>query len=220
MLAYLPVGRDLIAHEENKRSNNEHGVKMSLLEAGIALFSEKGYASTAVREIVALAGVTKPVLYYYFRNKEGLFRAILDAAAERQKELLAEALGMTGTVLERLSFLHRRIYQELSEKRDLFRMIHNLIFGPPQGVPSYDVERYHEQMLQAVKDIYEEGMQRGEVKETDPEEVSMMVVGLTDYCFHLDYLYPENMDPGRAERLLGLAFRGLLRRNDHEDEMD
>jgi hypothetical protein len=120
---------------------------------------------------------------------------------------------MPGTVLERLSFLYHRIYQELAENRDLFRMIHNLIFGPPQGVPSYDVERYHEQMLEAVKTIYKEGVERGEVMETDPDEVAMMVVGLTDYCFHQDYLRPKNMDPGRAQRLLGLAFRGLLRRN-------
>jgi TetR/AcrR family transcriptional regulator len=197
-----------------RKTDDAQSVRKSLLLAGIALFAEKGYASTAVREIVALAGVTKPVLYYYFQNKEGLFRAILDSAAERQKELLAEALRMSGTVLERLSFLHRRIHQELTENRDLFRMIHNLIFGPPQGVPAYDMERYHEQMLDAVKAIYVKGAQQGEVMETDPDEAAMMVVGLTDYCFHLDYLHPENINPGRAERLLGLAFRGLLRRND------
>jgi len=197
-----------------RKTDDEQSVRKSLLLAGIALFAEKGYASSSVREIVALAGVTKPVLYYYFQNKEGLFRAILDSAAERQKELLAEALGMSGTVLERLCFLYRRIYQELAENRDLFRMIHNLIFGPPQGVPEYDMEKYHEQMLDAVKAIYEEGAEQGEVMETDPDEAAMMVVGLTDYCFHLDYLHPENINPGRAERLLGLAFRGLLRRND------
>ena len=199
---------------EEKKKSDEHGAKISLLMAGIALFAEKGYASTAVREIVALAGVTKPVLYYYFQNKEGLFRAILDAAAERQKEVMAEALGMTGTVLERITFLYRRIYQELAENRDLFRMIHNMIFGPPQGVPPYDAEKYHEQMLEAVKTIYRQGLERGEVISTDLDEAAMMVVGLTDYCFHLDYLHPENMDPERTERLLLLAFRGLLQRND------
>jgi len=197
-----------------QKTDDEQSVRKSLLAAGIALFAEKGYASTAVREIVALAGVTKPVLYYYFQNKEGLFRAILDSAAERQKELLAEALMMSGTVLERLSFLYRRIHQELTENRNLFRMIHNLIFGPPQGVPAYDVERYHEQMLEAVKTIYKEGAKQDEVMEADPDEVAMMVVGVTDYCFHLDYLHPESMDPGRAERMLGMAFRGLWERND------
>lgn len=201
------------ALEEHKKVD-EQSAKMSLVTAGITLFSEKGYASTAVREIVARAGVTKPVLYYYFQNKEGLFRAILDAAAGRQEELLNEVLGMTGTVLERVSFLYRRIYEELAENRDLFKMIHNLIFGPPQGVPPYNTEIYHERMLKAVEIIYREGMEKGEVLEIDPHEAAMMVVGLTDYCFHLGYLHPENMDSGLAERLLELAFRGLIKRND------
>jgi len=197
-----------------KTKSDEQSAKISLLMAGITLFAEKGYASTSVREIVAHAGVTKPVLYYYFQNKEGLFRAILDAAAERQEELLNEVLGMTGTVLERVSFLYRRIYEELAENRDLFKMIHNLIFGPPQGVPPYDMEIYHERMLKAVEVIYQEGMEWGEVVKIDPHEAAMMVVGVTDYCFHKGYLNPQNMDTGLAERLLELAFRGLIKRND------
>jgi AcrR family transcriptional regulator len=32
---------------------------------------------SSVREIVALAGVTKPVLYYYFRNKEDIYLALI-----------------------------------------------------------------------------------------------------------------------------------------------
>ena len=32
-------------------------------------------------------------------------------------------------------------------------MIHNLVFGPPQGVPEYDFERYHRRMLDAIKKI-------------------------------------------------------------------
>ena len=38
-----------------------------IVAAAVRLFCEKGYEATAVREIVEAAGVTKPVLYYYFR---------------------------------------------------------------------------------------------------------------------------------------------------------
>jgi TetR/AcrR family transcriptional regulator len=195
---------------ENHHKTDEQSAKEALLLAGISLFSEKGYASTSVREIVALAGVTKPVLYYYFQNKEGLFRAILDGAAKRQEELLKETSQMTGSVLERILFLYRRIYEELAPNHRLFRMIHNLIFGPPQGSPDYDIEGYHRRMLEAVKTIYEQGLQRREVKAADPADVAMMMVGVTDYCFHLDYFHPEKVDPARSERLLRMAFRGMI----------
>ncbi len=49
-------------HQEEKKKTGEKGARDRLLEAATALFAERGYASTYVREIVTSAGVTKPVL--------------------------------------------------------------------------------------------------------------------------------------------------------------
>lgn len=189
-------------------------MRHALLRAGINLFAEKGYAGSSVREIVSLAGVTKPVLYYYFQSKEGLFQAILDSAAEEQEVILEEALEKPGTTLERIVHLYHRIYQGLMENLQLFKLINHLFFGPPQSAPRYDIERFHRRMAEVIKEIYLGGLRQGEVKEVDPEEATLLVLGVTDYCFHLDYLHPESIDPDRAERLLGLAFQGLSNRKD------
>jgi len=69
-------------------------------------------------------------------------------------------------------------------------------------------------MVEVIKEIYLGGLRQGEVREIDPEEATLLVLGVTDYCFHLDYLHPESMDPDRAERLLRLAFGGLSKRKD------
>jgi AcrR family transcriptional regulator len=196
-------------HQVEKKKNNEQSVRKTLLVAGIDLFAEKGYASTSVREIVSAAGVTKPVLYYYFQSKEGLFQAILDSAAEEQEVILKEALQKPGTALERIVHLYRRIYTALMENQQLFKLINHLFFGPPHGAPRYDIERFHRRMAEVIKDILKEGFLRGEVREVDAEEATLLVLGVTDYCFHRDYLHPESMDPDRAERLLRLAFEGL-----------
>ena len=189
-------------------------MKKTLLLAGINLFAEKGYAGTSVREIVSLAGVTKPVLYYYFQSKEGLFQAILDSAAAEQEAILEEALQKPGTALERIVHLYRRIYQGLMEHHQLFKLINHLFFGPPSGAPRYDIERFHRRMVEVIKEIYLGGLRQGELREVDPDEATLLVLGVTDYCFHVDYLHPESMDPDRAERLLRLAFQGLSERNE------
>jgi TetR/AcrR family transcriptional regulator len=196
-----------------RKGNNDLGVKQALLLAGINLFAEKGYASTSVREIVSVARVTKPVLYYYFQSKEGLFKAILDSAAEELDIILEEALQKPGTALERIVHLYRRIYKGLMEHHQLFKLINHLFFGPPEGAPSYDIERFHRRMVEVIKEIYLGGLARGELRGIDPEEATLLVLGVTDYCFHLDYLHPESMNPDRAERLLCLAFQGLSERN-------
>jgi TetR/AcrR family transcriptional regulator len=190
---------------------DEQSAKQLLFSAAITLFAEKGYASTSVREIVALAGVSKPVLYYYFESKEGLFRSILDWAAEEQQALSARVLETRGPTLHRVIHLFRRIYEGVMENPELYKLIHNLVFGPPQGAPEYDLEQYHQRMTDAVKTIYLEGLDEGELREADPNEVAIFVVGVADFYFHMLLVDPESFDTNRLERLIRMAFLGLTK---------
>ncbi|MFZ6644989.1 TetR/AcrR family transcriptional regulator [Undibacterium sp. TJN25] len=47
-----------------------------ILKAAEALFFEQGYASTTMDQIVQALGVTKPFVYYYFRNKLEIFETL------------------------------------------------------------------------------------------------------------------------------------------------
>ncbi|MGD8385940.1 MAG: TetR/AcrR family transcriptional regulator [Desulfobacteraceae bacterium] len=196
-----------------KRKKKQIGPDASerLMEAATTLFAERGFAGTTVQKIADRAGVTKPVLYYYFQSKAGIFRAILDSAGAMQLDLLEEVADAPGTVLDRLLLLYHRLYEGIAEYPNVFRLIHNLLFGPPQGVPDYDYNVFHRRMLQAIQAIYVEGLDRNEVADAEPEEVAMLVQGLLDFCFHHD-LSPHGR-PGscRPERLLRMAFQGLGR---------
>jgi TetR/AcrR family transcriptional regulator len=193
----------------NEFSSLEANARQRLLETATALFAEKGYAGTSVREIVGKAGVSKPVLYYYFKSKEGLFYAILEWAVDVQQNILSEIFEARGTVLERFIFLYRRIYEGIKQYKSLYLMIHGLIYGPPQGVPEYDFARYQRYMLDAVKRIYTEGVSSGEVRNVDAEEVAFLVLGLMDFSLNMDMVLPELADAHRPERLLRIAFQGL-----------
>lgn len=177
-----------------------------LLRAGASLFAEKGYAGTSVREIVERAGLTKPALYYHFASKEGLFHAVLQWAFALQEGVLHQARDHSGAPLERLIQLSRYVYRGVMENPDLFRMIHNLLFGPPQGAPSCELKGFHHKMIDAIRTIYLQGQ---EIPGADPEDVSILVLGLMDFCLHIDHIFPESMDPDRTERLLRLAFKGV-----------
>ncbi|KAA0211043.1 TetR/AcrR family transcriptional regulator [bacterium] len=54
-----------------------HPTSQAMLEQAAALFAERGYDAVSVREIVDAVGVSRPVLYYHWQNKEALARAII-----------------------------------------------------------------------------------------------------------------------------------------------
>ena len=47
-----------------------------ILRAAEALFDAQGYANTTIEQIVQQLGVTKPFVYYYFRNKQEIFETL------------------------------------------------------------------------------------------------------------------------------------------------
>lgn len=48
-----------------------------ITEAAMAVFAEKGFAAARVEEVAQRAGVSKGLLYLYFRTKEELFKAVI-----------------------------------------------------------------------------------------------------------------------------------------------
>ncbi len=48
-------------------------VRDAIFNSAITLFSRRGFFATTIRDIVEQAGVTQPMVYYYFGNKEQLF---------------------------------------------------------------------------------------------------------------------------------------------------
>jgi AcrR family transcriptional regulator len=63
-----------------------------IVELAEVLFSERGYQGASMDELARRAGVTKPVVYELFGNKDGLFRACLERSAERLAAEVAAAV--------------------------------------------------------------------------------------------------------------------------------
>lgn len=53
-----------------------------ILEAALTLFAEKGYDGVGVDEIAASVGMKGPALYHYFKGKEAILDALIQATSE------------------------------------------------------------------------------------------------------------------------------------------
>jgi AcrR family transcriptional regulator len=56
------------------------------------LFAQRGYATVTMDEVAAAVGVTKPLLYNYFGNKERLYIACMERAGEALFAKIAESV--------------------------------------------------------------------------------------------------------------------------------
>ncbi|WP_175655101.1 CerR family C-terminal domain-containing protein [Burkholderia ambifaria] len=71
-----------------------------IIDAAIELFGEHGFAGASTRDIAAKAGVNAPALQYYFENKEGVYRACVEAIAEIGWSVLGPAVEHARAALD------------------------------------------------------------------------------------------------------------------------
>lgn len=62
-----------------------------ILDAAVAVFTERGYAHASMDAVAERVGVTKPVLYTHFGSKEGLLLACVTQARARLLEVTSRA---------------------------------------------------------------------------------------------------------------------------------
>ncbi|MCK4807192.1 MAG: TetR/AcrR family transcriptional regulator [Candidatus Aegiribacteria sp.] len=69
-----------------------------LLQAGIELLSEKTFSEISMDQVAESSGVSKPMIYYYFNNKEGYYKALaghlLQIARSLNKKILRPDLSL------------------------------------------------------------------------------------------------------------------------------
>ena len=65
-------------------------VKETIITKALELFSAKGYEGVSVSELTEAAGITKPTLYYYFGNKEGVFESVCQLYYAQLNAVVAE----------------------------------------------------------------------------------------------------------------------------------
>ena len=75
--------------EQRGRLSRGDRMEQTLVEAR-ALFGERGYAAVTMDEIAAAVGVTKPLLYNYFGNKEQLYITCMERAGDSLTRTIAE----------------------------------------------------------------------------------------------------------------------------------
>lgn len=149
-----------------------------LLEAALAVFSQRGFRNTRLDDVADAAGVTKGAIYHYFDTKEELLLSVIDhyqaAAFGRAEEALA---NRELSAAERIEQVVKKIFQPTEERKRLLLAL--LIRGIAHEVP-----RVHDRWLRdgparlwgLVAGLVEEGKRSGEFRADADSEVASRVL--------------------------------------------
>jgi AcrR family transcriptional regulator len=166
------------------------------------LFAERGYATVTMDDVAAAVGVTKPLLYNYFGNKERLYIACMARAGDGLSAAIAAAVGETSSADEALNAGLRAFFTFLDADRAAWAVLFDETL-PRGGEVAERVAVYRGRIGELVTALMLEQIpprRRGAAR-NEVEALSVAVLGAAEALAHW-WLRTEAVSAEAAAELL------------------
>jgi TetR/AcrR family transcriptional regulator, regulator of cefoperazone and chloramphenicol sensitivity len=181
--------------------------KARLIEAAGEVFSKHGFRSATVREICRLAGTPLGAINYHFRDKKGLYAAVLEHSLQSAVGKYPPDFGLRerASPEEKLrAFVHSFLLRLFDEGIPAWHMkIWNLELSDPTGVLDQLVDNSILPLYRYLLGIlFELLRQRKPAEGKESMEVFLCAMSIVGQCHHLftarqvfGVLHPKGFDP-------------------------
>ncbi|WP_310602202.1 TetR/AcrR family transcriptional regulator [Anaerosporobacter sp.] len=126
-----------------------------ILECALSLFYQKGYDAVGVQEIVTLAGITKPTMYYYFKSKYGLLEALLQERCCKINEQLREAAYYNGDLVHTLEQYAKTMFTIAESDIRFYYLILSLFYSARENETYKAISPYMKEQFAIIRGIFE-----------------------------------------------------------------
>lgn len=164
---------------------NPEAVQQNILDVALVEFAERGFDGARVNHIAEMTATSKRMLYYYFGDKLGLYRATILSAYENAKSMDHDLELDELTPTEALKQLVIKTFKNRSKLETFTRLVagENLRRGEcVQQLADYrDINR---PTLELVHKLYARGVEAGEF-ETGVDPLALLWFVLAPATFHV-----------------------------------
>ena len=169
------------AQKQTQRTQDPEGVRRNILEVATSEFAERGYSGARVDEIAAKTATSKRMIYYYFRDKEGLYIAVLEEAYARirqiERDLNLEGLDPAAALRRLTEFTFD--YQNANPDFVRLVMVENIHNGLHLG-RSERIQGLNVSVIEVLGDLYTRGVEQGIFRPgLDPLDLHMTISALS-----------------------------------------
>ncbi|HEY4952362.1 MAG TPA: TetR/AcrR family transcriptional regulator [Verrucomicrobiae bacterium] len=117
------------------QATNNSETRQQILRAALKHFANGGYAATSVQQIVGAAKVSKPALYYHFRDKADLFEALVNEAHDGRFRIVQEAVARAKDLPGQLREVLVALFDYFHNNRELTRIAFSTAYAAPGEIP-------------------------------------------------------------------------------------
>jgi len=185
--------------------------RAAILEAAAREFAEHGIAGARTDAIAREARVNKALLYYYFRDKETLYGAVLDGAFSGLKKAVFQVLDSDLAPRQKIMAYAGAYFDFIASNQLYPRLMQREMMRAREGQSQHIekvIKNYIQPIFHRVSEVMQEGIKSGEFRRVNPVHFVPSMVAMIVFYFSnapmmkkivgFDPLTPERIAERRA----------------------
>jgi len=160
--------------------------RAAILQAPVREFAREGVAGARTDAIARTAKVNKALLYYYFKDKEALYGAVLDQVFGGLIASVGEVLSLDLPPREKILAYAGAHFDYVASHPLYPRIVQGEMMGAGRGSPKHlegIVARYFRPLFGRVADVLKTGQKRGEFRQVDPLHFVPSMIAIIVFYF-------------------------------------
>lgn len=197
----------------NSVISGEDTVRNSILKSARELFAKFGYRKTTMEDIAMALRKGKSSLYYYFKNKEEIFQAVIELEANILEHRLHEVVTSEYAPRQKFNDYILVRMETLRELENYQKAMRDETYNDYHFLDEVR-EKSEKSEQQMIRSILEEGVSVGEF---DIKNLKLAAVGISTALRGLElplFRGVDNFDDFRLQldNILSILFYGILKR--------
>lgn len=179
-------------------------VRERILDSARALFTEKGYEGTSVRDIASDSGTNVAMVNYYFRSKFNLFEKIFEESFDELVGQVFSVLRSDAPFPEIIETWVDTYFKVLANYPETPNFILTAAHQNPEGLTQKALKYTPDAVFARLSALIEAEADKGNIKKIPAENLALMILSLCVFPFVVQPIIIEvaGASPGQYAKFL------------------
>jgi len=173
-----------VQSEAPPRTRIQREKRELILEAALEVFSANGFRGSTIDQIAEAAGMSKPNLLYYFRNKEDIHETLMERLLETWLAPLREFDESGDPISEIRSYIRRKLEMARDFPRESRLFANEILQGAPRIMPLLEGEL--KALCDEKAEIIKGWIRDGKIAPADPWHLIFSIWATTQHYADFD----------------------------------